>query len=64
MSIDVSIHRVTKIELSDIRTNERGHGHYDVRDIVITHDDGQVTTITLFGKDTEDSDNSFLRVFA
>jgi len=55
MSVDISFHRVTKVELDEVRSTESSSRSYDVRDITITHDNGQVTTITLFGeKDKED----------
>jgi hypothetical protein len=54
MSVDISFHRVTKVELGSIRSTESPSRSYDVRDITITHDNGQVTTITLFGLEDEE----------
>ncbi|UOF81060.1 hypothetical protein [Caudoviricetes sp.] len=51
MSVDLSVHQVSKVEIGEIRHNESGSRSYDVRDIVITHGDGQTITITLFSKD-------------
>jgi hypothetical protein len=61
MSVDLSIHRVSKVELGDIRSNNHTDRSYDVRDIIITHENGQTTTITLFGIDDKED---VLRVFA
>jgi uncharacterized DUF497 family protein len=54
MSVDISFHRVTKITLGEVRSNESASRSYDVRDITITHDDGQQTMITLFSVDNEE----------
>ena len=54
MSVDLSFHRVTKIEISDVRSNFPDSYSYDVRSITITHDDGQRTEINLFGKHDEE----------
>jgi len=48
--MDISIHRVTGIEMSELREVSRGDGFYYVRDIVITSEDGEVT-ITVFSTD-------------
>lgn len=50
--MDISIHRVTGIEMSELREVSRGDGFYYVRDITITSEDGEVT-ITVFS--TEDN---------
>ena len=55
MSVDVSIHKVTKVEISDVRSNNGESYSYDIRSITITHDDGKRTEITLFSEhDQED----------
>jgi hypothetical protein len=54
MSVDISFHRVTKITLGEVRSNVSPSRSYDVRDITITHDDGQQTTITLFSVDDKE----------
>ena len=54
MSVDISFHRVTKITLGEVRTNVSPSRSYDVRDITITHDNGQETVITLFGIDEKE----------
>tara|TARA_R110000868_G_scaffold129264_1_gene337866 strand:- start:1091 stop:1276 length:186 start_codon:yes stop_codon:yes gene_type:complete len=61
MSVELSIHRVSKVELGYIRSNNNTYRSYDVRDIIITHENGQTTTITLFGIDDKED---VLRVFA
>jgi hypothetical protein len=48
--MDINIHRVTGIEMSELREVSRGDGFYYVRDIVITSEDGEVT-ITVFSTD-------------
>jgi hypothetical protein len=48
--MDIGIHRVTGIEMSELREVSRGDGFYYVRDIVITSEDGEVT-ITVFSTD-------------
>lgn len=50
MSVDVSIHNVTKIEIGDVRSNNGESYSYDVRSITITHDGGKRTEITFFGE--------------
>jgi hypothetical protein len=54
MSVDLNFHRVTKIEIGDVRSNSSESYSYDVRSIIITHDDGQRTEISLFGKHDEE----------
>ena len=61
MSVDMNIHRVTKVELGDIRSNDHGDRSYDVRDITVTHDNGKTTVITLFSVDDKED---VLRVLA
>jgi len=54
MSMDINFHRVTKVVLGEVRSNVSPSRSYDVRDITITHDDGQQTTITLFSVDDKE----------
>ena len=63
MSADLSIHRVTKVEIGEIQRNDNPDYRrtYDVRTIVIHHDGGK-TEVTLFSEDIQDDDNSPLSV--
>lgn len=54
MSVDISFHCVTKITLGEVRSNVSPSRSYDVRDITITHNNGQETVITLFSIDDKE----------
>jgi|GEM_PF-2026451 hypothetical protein len=60
MSVDLSIHNVTKVELGPTVTHSSNGQDYELttRDILITHQNGQVFTLALFTH----SDNQPLEV--
>ncbi|UOF79792.1 hypothetical protein [Caudoviricetes sp.] len=52
--MDISLHRVTKIEMSELREVQRGSSSYFVRDITISTTDQGDITITVFSNDDDE----------
>lgn len=63
MSLDLNIHRVTKIEISAPHRNAGDHRTYDTRTITVHHD-GKTTDITLFSVDISDDDEKPLGILS
>tara|TARA_R110000803_G_scaffold161216_1_gene224973 strand:- start:303 stop:494 length:192 start_codon:yes stop_codon:yes gene_type:complete len=61
MSVDLSIHHVTKIEISEPHRNAGDHRTYDTRTITIHHD-GKTTDVSLFSVDVKDEDDKPLSI--
>lgn len=61
MSVDLSIHRVTKIEISAPHRNAGDHRTYDTRTITIHHD-GKTTDVTVFSVEITDEDQMPLSI--
>jgi uncharacterized protein YebE (UPF0316 family) len=49
LSIGTSVHHVIKVEVTPRKNNNIGDNFYQVSDIIIHGEDGDTTTVTVFG---------------